>query len=181
MILLAFSQIAIRLTRFFLMKVQVLKLYWSVLVVVVFLPQTSIGQLHQQKDSLRLANGLEGFTTHLFQDSIAQKNSKSPFLFSYNEIDSSQENAVRSIFYQGQYESGAKNGSWVFEVDDLSPQGEAAIEDLRIIQLASGRRSLIRANFKNGLAENYWTIHKTKVNNSVDVDSSFYAKAFFLK
>jgi len=134
-----------------------------------------------RSDTLKLENGLVGIATYSAVDSSGIKMFNGPFRFQHNTLDTNNIEGVRALIYEGRFDAGKKNGSWKFEIDELIPQGEAFVDDLKIVQRAKGQRTMIRANFKNGLAENYWTVHKTKVNQSVDVDSSFYAKAFFSK
>jgi hypothetical protein len=163
------------------MKAPCFRMFWSLLFSLFLAAPICLGQRQQRMDSIVLANGLNGLGTASVKDSSGIKIFNGTFSFKHNERDTSDDNAVRAIIYGGKYDSGRKNGAWLFEIDHLFPQGDAVVEDLRLVRTAAGQRSVVRANFKNGQADNYWTVHKTKVAHSVDVDSSFYAKAFFTK
>lgn len=141
---------------------------------------TFVAQNITINDSIKLSNGMIGFANFQFVNSAGNNLFHNDFYFQKNQPDSIDAEVMRALIYQGKYNNGLKNGLWTFEYDRLRASNNRFVKDLQIKQLASGERTIISANFVNGLAANEWTVRKSKVLDSKDVDSSFYARSYFV-
>lgn len=139
----------------------------------------SFAQKSQQPDSLVLGNAMEGVATYNKIDSSGIALFSGDFYFQKNKPDTVNPDYLRAIIYGGKFDSGKKQGSWVFEYDRLMPTGQRFIRDLKIRQTASGQRTTIHAFFKSNRADSVWTVRKTIVEDSKDIDSTFYSVARF--
>lgn len=128
-----------------------------------------------------LSGQLKGRAAYTYQTKNGEKIKEGPFLFRLDLEDSLNINYKEKYQLQGNYKGDQKINEWKFSYSSLYPEEGEYIDDLYIKETASGNIFTIKGDFKDGLANNIWTVTKRKVENSVVTDTNYFSSAEFKK